>query len=137
MAEMADSPGRLARVLVVDDNQDAATTLGALLAAAGYAVATSFDGESALRVAEQFAPDACLLDIAMPGMDGYELARRLRQSFPDRPPLLAAVTGYGDTTHLDRAASAGFDLHFTKPTDPAELTGQLAWCARRKSAAGA
>jgi len=133
MSSIASTPHKLARVLVVDDNRDAATTLGALLAASGYVVATSFDGESALRAAEGFAPDVCILDISMPGMDGYELARRLREKSPERPPVLAAVTAYGDTAHLDRAAASGFDLHFTKPADPTELTRQLAWCAGQKS----
>ena len=67
------------RVLVVDDNQDAAANLGFLLAAAGYEVETCFDGPSALAAAERFGPDACVLDIDMPEMDGYELARRLRR----------------------------------------------------------
>ena len=137
MSGIAPTRRKLARVLVVDDNRDAATTLGALLAASGYTVATSFDGESALREAEQFAPDICVLDISMPGMDGYELARRLRQKSADRPPVLAAVTAFGDTDHLDRAADSGFDLHFTKPADPKELASQLEWCAGRRSAADA
>jgi CheY-like chemotaxis protein len=119
------------RVLVVDDNRDAATTLAILLAAAGYEVETCFDGPSALAAAEWFGPDACVLDIKMPGMDGYELARLLREKSPDRPPILATITGYGDTAHLDRAADAGFDLHFTKPADPAQLAEQLHECLRR------
>src|SRR5688572_30739932 len=119
------------RVLVVDDNRDAATSLALLLGAAGYAVETTFDGKSALEVAERFAPDACVLDINMPGMDGYELARRLREMAPEHPPVLATVTAYSDTGHLDRAAEAGFDLHFTKPADPAEVVEQLDDCVGR------
>jgi CheY-like chemotaxis protein len=113
------------RVLVVDDNQDAAISLGILLAAAGYQVETSFDGPSALAKAEEFAPDACVLDINMPGMDGYELARRLRAKTADHPPVLATMTGFGDDEHLDRAVQAGFDLHFSKPIDPCDLAEQL------------
>ncbi len=119
------------RVLVVDDNQEAASLLALLLGTAGYEVRTAFDGEAALEAAGRFGPDACLLDINMPGMDGYELARRLRQMASDRPPVLATVTGYGDETHLDRAAEAGFDLHFTKPADPSEVIDQIDWCLGR------
>lgn len=133
MPDTTRTPQKLARVLVVDDNRDAATTLGMLLARAGYAVATSFDGESALATAEKFTPDFCVLDIAMPGMDGCELARRLRQRYGP-PPVLAALTAYGDTALLDREVASGFDLHFTKPADPAQVVDQLAWCARRKAA---
>src|SRR5438067_291527 len=106
---------RAKRVLVVDDDRDAAAGLGFLLAVAGYEVQTCGDGEAALAAAAWFRPDACVLDINLPGMDGYELARRLRAAAPGRPPLLATVTGYGDFAHLDRAADAGFDLHFSKP----------------------
>ena len=113
------------RVLVVDDNEDAATSLGLLLAAAGYQVETCFSPEAALTVAETFEPDACVLDINMPGMDGYELARRLREQHPDHPPVFATVTAFGDLAHLERAADAGFDLHFTKPADPLEVVEQL------------
>ena len=118
------------RVLVVDDNQDAATSLGELLAAAGFEVEVSFDGTSALAAAERFAPDACVLDINMPGMDGYELAQRLRARFPEHPPVFATVTAYGDYAHLERAVDAGFDLHFTKPADPREVAEQLGQLVR-------
>jgi CheY-like chemotaxis protein len=119
------------RVLVVDDNRDAATTLGFLLTAAGFRVATCFDGPAALAAADRFRPDACVLDINMPGMNGYDLGSRLRAQNPDRPPVLAAVTGYYDDGHLDRAAAAGFDLHFTKPADVAAVAEQLGECVRR------
>src|SRR5687767_3420321 len=125
---MIDEPNKPLRILVVDDNQDAAISLAFLLGAAGYQVETSFDGTSALQVAESFKPDACVLDICMPGMDGYELARRLRASAAEHPPVLATVTAFGDNTHLDRAADAGFDLHFTKPVDAFEVADQLAGC---------
>jgi len=111
------------RVLVVDDDRDAATTLALLLGAAGYHVETSFDGESALVKAESFNPDACVLDISMPGMSGYDLARKIRTKSP--AAVLATITGRSDTRHLDLAADAGFDLHFTKPADPLEVIDQL------------
>lgn len=113
------------RVLVVDDNEDAARSLAFLLGVAGYQVETSFNGQSALEKALDFDPDACVLDINMPGMNGYDLARRLREMAPDHPPLLATVTGQSDAQHLDRAVDAGFDLHFTKPADPVEVINQL------------
>jgi two-component system, OmpR family, response regulator len=120
------------RVLVVDDNEDAATTLGVLLESAGYEVQTCFDGQTALAEADRFAPDACVLDINMPGMDGYELARRLREKAGQRPPVLATVTAYEDYSHLIKAADAGFDLHFTKPADPLEVLEQLGGCVRKE-----
>ena len=119
------------RVLVVDDNEDAANTLGVLLESAGYQVQTCFDGPSALAAADGFEPDACVLDINMPGMDGYELARRLREKAGDHPPVLATVTAYADYSHLTKAADAGFDLHFTKPADPGEVLDQLGDCVRK------
>ncbi len=130
---MSDVTNGLTRVLVVDDNRDAATTLAFILEAAGYKVHTAFDGEAALAVAERFNPDACILDIQMPGVNGYDLARRLCARVPDNPPLLAAVTAYSDGAHLDRAADAGFDLHFTKPADPADFVQQLGDCLSGQS----
>jgi CheY-like chemotaxis protein len=121
------------RVLVVDDNKDAAETLGLLLESAGYDVETCFDARAALRAADRFAPDACVLDINMPGMDGYELARRLRVKDPEHPPVLATVTAYEDDAHLARAADAGFDLHFTKPADPADVLDQIGDCVRKQA----
>jgi CheY-like chemotaxis protein len=129
MNATADKP----RVLVVDDNEDAATTLGLLLEAAGYDVETCFNGKAALRAAGRFAPDACVLDINMPGMDGYELARRLRAKDPEHPPVLATVTAYEDYAHLTKASDAGFDLHFTKPADPAEVLDQIGDCVRKQT----
>jgi CheY-like chemotaxis protein len=128
---MSETTCDLPRVLVVDDNEDAATSLAMLLGAAGYEVETSFDGKTALQAAERFEPDACVLDINMPGMDGYELARRLRVMAPHHPPVLATMTAYSDDAHLDRAVDAGFDLHFTKPADPREVVEQLRNCLGR------
>jgi len=70
-------------------------------------------------------------DINLPGMDGYELAKRLREQDPAHPPVLATVTGRNDPDHLDRAAEAGFDLHFAKPADPIEVAEQLGDCVRK------
>ncbi len=128
---MSDQFDFTPRILVVDDNQDAADSLAALLRAAGFEVAVSFDGKSALATAERFDPTACVLDIRMPGMDGYELARRLRERMPEQPPMLATLTAFGSGDHLARAVDAGFDLNFTKPGNPRELIEILADCLRR------
>lgn len=125
---MSDKTNNRSRVLVVDDNQDAATSLAMLLTAAGFTVETSFNGCAALQAAGRFDPDACVLDINMPGMNGYELGRQLRARTPEHPPVLAAVTACSDEKHLDRAAAAGFALHFTKPADPLEVIDQLGEC---------
>jgi two-component system, OmpR family, response regulator len=119
------------RVLVVDDNQDAAVTLGTLLETVGYEVETCFDGKSALDAAARFEPDACVLDINMPGMDGYQLAQKLRENNPEHAPVLATVTAYEDYGHLEKAADAGFDLHFTKPADYREVAEQIGDCFRK------
>lgn len=113
------------RVMVVDDNEDAAVSLGFLLSSAGFKVATAFSGPAAIEQAKEFQPHAYVLDINMPEMTGYELARRLRDLHPDEPPVFATVTAYSDDSHLTQAVDAGFDLHFTKPADPSEVAEQL------------
>jgi CheY-like chemotaxis protein len=122
--------------LVVDDNSDAADSMSQVLSLAGFAVETCYDGPTALALAGKVRPDACVLDINMPGMTGYELARRLRELFPDRPPVFATITAYGDYGHLERAADAGFDLQFTKPADLTEVARQLEECIRGRAAPG-
>jgi len=112
-------------VLVVDDNRDSAESLSELLSMEGFQVETCFDGPEALALVERFRPDACVLDINMPGMDGYELAQRIRERFSDSPPVFATMTAYGDYDHLQRAVEAGFDLQFTKPVNPHEMAEQL------------
>ena len=119
------------RVLVVDDNRDSAESMAELLTIAGFEVATCFDGISALKTCDTFHPDACLLDINMPGMDGYELAQKLRARFADRPPVFATMTAYGDYAHLERAVDAGFDLQFTKPIEAHEVVEQLEGSVQR------
>jgi two-component system, OmpR family, response regulator len=122
---MSTTEKETSRVLVVDDNRDAAASLALLLGAAGFKVETAFCGEAALEKAETFKPDACVLDINMPGMNGYELAQHLKAQTPEHQPVLATMTGYDDHDHLERAASAGFDLHFRKGSDPREVIEQL------------
>jgi signal transduction histidine kinase/CheY-like chemotaxis protein len=104
------------RILVVDDNRDAADTLGSVLAALGAVVSIAYDGPSALDRIDQFHPDALLLDIGMPGMDGYEVARTIRRRAGPQP-LLIALTGWGQEQDLRDAGAAGFDHHLVKPPD--------------------
>lgn len=113
------------RVMVVDDNEDAAISLSFLLSSAGFKVQTAFSGPVALEQAKEFKPHAYVLDINMPEMSGYELAKRLRDLHPDQPPIFATVTAYSDENHLNQAVDAGFDLHFTKPADPSDVAEQL------------
>jgi CheY-like chemotaxis protein len=109
------------RVLIVDDNQDAARLLAALLIHHGHATCVALDGPSALRMAQDFGPDIALLDIGLPGMDGYELAGRLRETPGLADVRLMAVTGYGQESDRQRSAAAGFDTHLVKPIDLIEL----------------
>jgi two-component system CheB/CheR fusion protein len=114
------------RILVVDDNADAAGTLALLLQVKGHEVSTAHDGPTALELARAYHPGVVFLDIGLPGMDGYEVARRLRGQ-PDCPPcLLIALTGYGRDEDRRRGAEAGFDHYLVKPVDPEELQMLLA-----------
>jgi CheY-like chemotaxis protein len=107
--------------LIVDDNQDAADTLAVLAGLRGHQARAVYDGETALRVAREFAPDCLFLDIGMPRMDGYTLARELR-SVPELETVtLIALTAYSSDNHLNRAGEAGFDYFLTKPADPGDL----------------
>ena len=110
--------GASRRVLVVDDNQDAALTLKKALERLGYAVAVAYDGPAALHTATAFEPDIALLDLGLPVMDGYELALRLREQ---RSVHLVAVTGYGQESDRRRSAKAGFQEHLVKPVDLVSL----------------
>jgi len=114
------APGGL-RVLVVDDNVDAAQILAMYVGAQGHAVEVCYEPEGALAIAPGFAPELCLLDIGLPGMDGHELARRLRQLPATRNVLLVAVTGYGQEQDRLASVQAGFDHHLVKPVDMAAL----------------
>ena len=113
------------RILVVDDNEDAADMMGELLTALGFSVQLAHDGPSGLRAAEAFLPEIALLDIGLPAMDGYELARRLRLIPELRRLKMIAVTGYGQETDRARALDAGFDHHLVKPVDAVELEAML------------
>jgi two-component system CheB/CheR fusion protein len=119
------------RILVVDDNETAAKMLGMLLEALGNEVRTAFDGLAALDMAGEFRPDIVLLDIGMPKIDGYEVARRFRQESWGQQVVLAALTGWGQEEDKRRARAAGFDHHFVKPIEPAVLQRFLVECGPR------
>jgi PAS domain S-box-containing protein len=106
------------RVLVVDDNRDAADSLAVLLRIDGHDVQVAYDGPAALAAAPAFRPDAVLLDLGMPGMDGYEVCRRLRRMPELAEARVVAVTGWGQDADRRRSAEAGFDQHLVKPADP-------------------
>lgn len=108
-------------ILVVDDNVDAAGTLGALLTLQGATVALAHDGAQALAAVRQHRPDAVIMDIGMPVMNGYETARAIRAGMPQDAPTLIALSGWGQYADKARALEAGFDVHFVKPLDIDEL----------------
>jgi PAS domain S-box-containing protein len=117
------------RLLVVDDNQDAALTLAMLLRLSGHEVQVAHRGARALEIAASFQPDLVFLDLGMPGMDGYQVARKMREIPGMEKAVLAALTGWGQKEDLRRTAEAGFDHHLVKPPEPElleDLLGSLA-----------
>jgi signal transduction histidine kinase/ActR/RegA family two-component response regulator len=119
---------RRGRVLVVDDNVDAAVTLADAVSMDGHEVRVAHEGEGALEMARAFSPDVVLLDIGLPGMDGYEVARKMRQMEQTREAFIVALTGFGQRSDRDRALREGFDEHLVKP---AELDSVQAVLRRR------
>jgi two-component system CheB/CheR fusion protein len=109
------------RVLIADDNEDAAESLALLLSLAGHEVQTAGDGEEAVAVAEQFRPQVALLDLGMPRLSGHDVARRLRQQPWAKDLLLVAVTGWSQAEEFQRTREAGFDAHLVKPVDSRTL----------------
>jgi len=114
------------RILVVDDNQDAAATLALLLGLMGHETRTANDGIEALEVTDEFHPDVALLDIGMPRLNGYDTARRLRQDSWGREMLLVALSGWGQDADRLKSSKAGFDMHLVKPVDVSEIQRLLA-----------
>lgn len=125
------TPGGVSRrILVADDDPDGMESLAILLRAAGHEVRVASDGPSTLEVASDFRPHVVFLDVGMPGMDGYETARQLRQMDGLEKTLLVALTGYGRALDRQRAHDAGFDEFLVKPASP-KLLCDLAMQARR------
>lgn len=114
------------RILLIDDNADANDSMAALLSLLEYDVRTAKDGESALVTAADFQPHLIFSDIGLPGMDGYELAIRLRAMAEERKLILAATTGYGLASDRQRSTEAGFDYHLVKPLDADALLDFIA-----------
>lgn len=115
------------RILVIDDNVDAADSLSILLRLLGHEVETAYAGPSGLAIAESFRPEVVFLDIGMPGMSGYEVARRLRAGpAAVHLRLLVAVSGFGQVADRQKAVEAGFDHHLLKPADPDVVARMLA-----------
>jgi CheY-like chemotaxis protein len=113
------------RILVVDDNVDAARVMADALEVVGHETRVAFDGPAALDVAAAFQPDAALLDLGLPLMDGYELAEQLVATHSEKRPVLIAVTGYGQVSDRERTRAAGFDAHIVKPVDMPRLMNLL------------
>jgi CheY-like chemotaxis protein len=119
------APFRRQKVLVVDDNRDAADSCGALLELSGHEVQTAYSAHDGYLLAEAFRPDVLLLDIGLPDVDGYALARRIRAMGWGRDLTLVALTGWGQEADKSRAREAGFDRHLTKPVTFQQLDGLL------------
>jgi PAS domain S-box-containing protein len=126
---------RPVKVLVVDDNHDGADSLAMMLRALGHFVRVEYDGERGADVAAEWRPDIALLDIGLPVLNGYDLARRLRAADATRSTVLVAVTGWGQLEDRRRSAQAGFDHHLVKPVDPLHLRVLLTAVAARPRAA--
>jgi two-component system CheB/CheR fusion protein len=109
--------GLCCRILVVDDNVDSAESMMLLLQLEGHEVQMAHDGPKTLRIAHDFCPQVVLLDIGLPGMDGYEVARQLRRDQMMQGTVLVALTGYGQAEDRQRSKEAGFDHHLTKPVN--------------------
>jgi PAS domain S-box-containing protein len=119
-------PGPARRILVVDDQQDSTDSLALFLRLRGHDVRTAPDGPSALEEIERYRPDVVFLDLGLPGMSGYDVARRVRMMYDRGPLRLVALTGYGTDGDRQKTRDAGFDLHLAKPVDPRALDALLA-----------
>jgi signal transduction histidine kinase/CheY-like chemotaxis protein len=128
----ADSQPRVSgRILLVEDNVDAADTLKEVLGTFGHTVEAVHDGPSALQMASRFGADLALIDIGLPGMDGFEVARRLRADLQENTPVMIALTGYGQEEDRERSRLAGIDTHLTKPFELTQLERLIQEILRR------
>jgi CheY-like chemotaxis protein len=114
-------PQQRRRLLVIDDNKDAAESMSMLFELWGHEVLCTFDGRAALAAAAKYRPDAVFLDIGLPGMDGYEIAERLRELPESAATVLVAITGYGQDEDRRRSREVGIDHHLVKPVAPETL----------------
>ena len=113
------------RVLLIDDNVDAAESLAQLLALSGHEARTAMDGAAGLRAVVDFKPEVVFCDLGLPGMSGYEVAKSLRSLPGGRELVLVALTGYGQPSDREKTAQAGFDAHLVKPVDPSVIESFL------------
>jgi DNA-binding response OmpR family regulator len=113
------------RILVVEDNDDIAESLGAFLAMDGHTVSIAQDGAVALEMLRTFEPEIVLLDIGLPGMDGYQVARRMRAETSRKDLIIVAMSGYGEEQHRRKSLEAGCDDHLVKPVQPDTLRNFL------------
>ena len=120
-----NAPFKPRRILVVDDNADSAKTTALLLKLEGHEVQTTFDGPTAIKAAQTFKPEIVLLDIGLPGMNGYEVAQHLREAPATKNALLIALSGYGQPEDRRRSQEAGFDHHLVKPADMNQLNALI------------
>ena len=120
-AEGTARPKRRLRILVADDDRDHVVTLAALLIDDGHEVREVYRGSEIMRLVRDFDPDVALIDISMPGMNGYDAAREIRQEFGKVRPMLIAITGWKQSSDRILAKLAGFDHHVPKPFDPKAL----------------
>jgi CheY-like chemotaxis protein len=127
---------KLLRILVVEDNRDAADSLRLLLELYGYEVTVAYSGHDGVRTAEQCPPDVVLCDIGLPGLDGYEVARKLRDNPTTAKARLIAVTAYGQDEDRRRSHEAGFEQHLVKPVDPDALQTALSCSTALKRKSG-
>ena len=121
-----ESAARIHRILAVDDNQDAVDILARTLQLKGHEVQTAYDGIEAVDVAARFKPDIVLLDIGLPRLSGYDVARRIRQLPDGKSTILIAITGWGQEEDRRQSQQSGFDMHLVKPVDPIALLKLLA-----------
>jgi CheY-like chemotaxis protein len=124
-APRVEVPRIRSRVVIIDDNRDAARTMSMLVDELGGTARTAYDAAGGLEAVQEFRPDIVFLDIGMPGMDGYEACRRIRQTPSGKHLIVVAVTGWGQPQDKQRALEAGFDAHLTKPVDPNAFTRLL------------
>lgn len=113
------------RVLLIEDNADARVMLRTILERAGHVVTDRPDGPSGLTAALDVRPDVALIDLGLPGLNGYDVARAIRDSMPDHPIRLIAITGYGQPQDRVQALEAGFDAHLVKPVDPDRMLREV------------
>ena len=121
------------RILIVDDNRDAADTMAVMLETMGHETRTVYDGRGGLKLAADYRPDVVLLDIGLPEINGYEVARQIREQPWGKEIVLIALTGWGKEEDKRRAADAGFDYHLTKPADVGRLETLIAQDAGRRN----